>query len=437
MTAPTMELSQYFEGRVADDAAVKELVGLFNAPLVKDIPRGMLKVQTPGAHVNTAPFRAIWGFGLLVILDLAMHAGAGAAAASVGAKGNGLPVTTRALQLGALAAITKAAMTTFREVVLMAKVNFAFTVLIFLLSSSFGICPLLVTEVGNLSLGEAPKELLIAAVVAAIPLFFDTIRDIEPKPDDEGKTNYLRWGYAVFLIPTDALGGYVFARMAANQGMPISNYSAACSAGAVFGTLTFLSRAMTGCIAMINFTTATGGKSNIFGVWEFIVPEPVVMSRDEYQKLQDGVTNVVSGAFKMGPKMAMRPIKLLARLASCCCPCFNVDFRKAFKDVEQDFDEMQEGMPSDMVAMSAMFMAQGLIGRVVGVGDGPGDGGHVSSASSQQSVQGQITGGSSDHISSHEAGQVLTAPLQSIASPASEQKIDTHLAAQIGGSSAT
>lgn len=96
----------------------------------------------------------MWGFGLLVLLDLAMHAGAGAAAVSVGAKGNGLPVTTRALQLGALAAITKAGMTTFREAVLKGHVNFAFSVLMFVLTSSFGICPLLVTEVGNLALGE-------------------------------------------------------------------------------------------------------------------------------------------------------------------------------------------------------------------------------------------------------------------------------------------
>lgn len=92
---------------------------------------------------------------------MAMHAGAGAAAVSVGAKGNGLPVTTRALQLGALAAITKAGMTTFREAVLKGNVNFAFTVLMFLLTSSFGICPLLVTEVGNLALGEGASPLSV------------------------------------------------------------------------------------------------------------------------------------------------------------------------------------------------------------------------------------------------------------------------------------
>ena len=84
---------------------------------------------------------------------MAMHAGAGAAAVSVGAKGNGLPVTTQALQLGALAGITKAGITTFGELVRLGHVNLAFRVLMVLLSSSFGICPLLVTEVGNLALG--------------------------------------------------------------------------------------------------------------------------------------------------------------------------------------------------------------------------------------------------------------------------------------------
>lgn len=89
---------------------------------------------------------------------MAIHAGAGAAAASVGAKGNGLPVTSRAVQLGALAGVTKAAMTTFRELVLLSKVNTAFRVLILLISSSFGICPLLVTEIGNIVLDESQSS---------------------------------------------------------------------------------------------------------------------------------------------------------------------------------------------------------------------------------------------------------------------------------------
>lgn len=58
MAAPSMAMDRYFKGRDAEEPAVKAIADFFNAPLVKDIPRGMLKVQTPGAQVNTAPFRA-------------------------------------------------------------------------------------------------------------------------------------------------------------------------------------------------------------------------------------------------------------------------------------------------------------------------------------------------------------------------------------------
>jgi len=60
--------------------------------------------------------------------------------------------------------------------------------------------------------------LVISAVVAAVPLFFETLRFLRPQQDEQGNTSYFSWVLAIFLIPTDALGGYVFARMAANQG---------------------------------------------------------------------------------------------------------------------------------------------------------------------------------------------------------------------------
>jgi len=108
----------------------------------------------------------VWGFGLLAIIDLAFHAAAGAGAASVGAKGNGLAVTPLVLRMGALAGITKSAMTTFREVVVTAgDVNIIFTVLIFLMFSSFGICPLLVTEVGNIVIGESKRPAILMELI--------------------------------------------------------------------------------------------------------------------------------------------------------------------------------------------------------------------------------------------------------------------------------
>lgn len=232
------------------------------------------------------------------------------------------------------------------------------------------------------------------------------------------------------------------------SGVPISNFPAACSAGAVFGTLTFLSRAMTGCIAMIHFTTAKGSTSTIFGVWEFIVPEPVIMSREDYQKLEQGVTGAVTNVFTMGPKMAMKPFKLVARLVSCCCPCWPLNLKAGVEDMEHSFDRMQAEMPSDMMAMGALFLAEASMGRVVAIGDGD-------PTSSQGGSPGRISEGShvevpsqvgvtspaepSVHVSGHHPGQSPTAPLappQSTATAPSEQTFGTHLAAQIGGSGA-
>ncbi|GKT46641.1 uncharacterized protein ColSpa_06822 [Colletotrichum spaethianum] len=232
---------------------------------------------------------------------MAMNAGAGAAAAKVGSELNGIPATTKAIQIGALTGLTKAVLTTFREIVLMNGANMVFRVLLFLITSSFGICPLLMTEVGNILLKDTPKELVVAAVVAAVPLFFEAVRDIKPKPDEEGEVNYFRWAWAVFLIATDALGGYVFARMASNQGMPISNYHAACSAGAVYGTLTFLARAMTGCVALVRHQTNDGKVSDIFGVWEVVLPDRIVVSEEEYQRMQRGLGATLTQLFRALP----------------------------------------------------------------------------------------------------------------------------------------
>jgi hypothetical protein len=97
----------------------------------------------------------VFGFGGLALLDVSMNAAAGAAAARVGAQLNGAPPTALALKMGALAGTTKAAITTFREVVGLSSVNIAFQILLMLLTLSFGICALLVTEIGNLVLGES------------------------------------------------------------------------------------------------------------------------------------------------------------------------------------------------------------------------------------------------------------------------------------------
>lgn len=84
-----------------------------------------------------------------------MNAAAGAAAARVGAQLNGLSPDGLAIRMGALAGTTKAALLIFREIVTNNGANMVFWVLLFLITSSFGICPLLVTQISNLVLGES------------------------------------------------------------------------------------------------------------------------------------------------------------------------------------------------------------------------------------------------------------------------------------------
>ncbi|KDN68470.1 hypothetical protein CSUB01_05639 [Colletotrichum sublineola] len=112
---------------------------------------------------------------------------------------------------------------------------------------------------GNILLEETPKE-LVAAVIAAAPLFFEGVRNIKPNPDENGNVEYFRWMHSA--------------------GMPISNYHAACSAGAVYGTPTFLSRTMTGCVALCCLRATDGKVSDIFGVWEVVLPDKIVVTEE-------------------------------------------------------------------------------------------------------------------------------------------------------------
>jgi hypothetical protein len=54
-----------------------------------------------------------------------MNAGAGEAASNIGSSLHGVPPLTFSIQMGALASVTKAAVTMFRGIILMADVNMA------------------------------------------------------------------------------------------------------------------------------------------------------------------------------------------------------------------------------------------------------------------------------------------------------------------------
>jgi hypothetical protein len=91
-------------------------------------------------------------FAILAAFDMAMNAAAGASAATVGAHLNGKSATAQIIRLGALAGFTKAAITSFREVVLWANINFVFGILLMIIFTSWGICLIVTAEICNLTL---------------------------------------------------------------------------------------------------------------------------------------------------------------------------------------------------------------------------------------------------------------------------------------------
>lgn len=126
------------------------------------------------------------------------------------------------------------------------------------------------------------------------------------------------------------------------EGKPISNYHAACAAGAVYGTLNFLSRAITGCIALVRIPSADGSVSDIFGVWKMVQPEPIVMTPDECQAARRGITAVLGTFFAMGPRALS---KVMGCFSACCCcfACFP-EGREMMKEMREDMAAMDEEM---------------------------------------------------------------------------------------------
>lgn len=70
------------------------------------------------------------------------------------------------------------------------------------------------------------------------------------------------------VMGLDALGGYVFARMAHNGGYDICPYHVAAAAGAVYGVITGFFHTVLGCIAGCSSYESTNGHytvRNVFG----------------------------------------------------------------------------------------------------------------------------------------------------------------------------
>lgn len=131
-------------------------------------------------------------FLVLSVIDVSFNAAGGPAAVATGAHVNGDSLTQKALRLGALAAVTKSGVLAFVVFLDFANLNIAAYLLLVIVTSVFGIAILVTTQVSNLVLGEGefhlncshlplcpvlnlswllvPTPLLIAALVAAVPL---------------------------------------------------------------------------------------------------------------------------------------------------------------------------------------------------------------------------------------------------------------------------
>ncbi|KAJ5135783.1 uncharacterized protein N7515_005061 [Penicillium bovifimosum] len=206
----------------------------------------------------------IWTFFALAALDIAANAAAGPAAVATAAHVNGSPLTARAMQIGAIAGVTKSGVLAFVEFVGYAGLPTPAWILLVLVASSFGVCVLITAEVSNLVLGDTPSPLLIAAVVAAIPLAGECIGIYQSAGGLQGGNPSSQ----LCIIGFDALGGYVFARMAHNGGYDICPYNVAAAAGAVYGVITGFFHTIIGCMAGFTSYESVNGHytvRNVFG----------------------------------------------------------------------------------------------------------------------------------------------------------------------------
>lgn len=93
-----------------------------------------------------------------LLFDIALNVSAGAAAAAAGAHANGNGVTPRVTQLGAIAGLTKSAITGFVWVVGLLELDILSGLLF--LGSGLGVCLVVTVEMANIVLGKSKTSSL-------------------------------------------------------------------------------------------------------------------------------------------------------------------------------------------------------------------------------------------------------------------------------------
>ncbi|KAL8372008.1 hypothetical protein RB595_001697 [Gaeumannomyces hyphopodioides] len=183
-------------------------------------------------------------FLALSAVDVALNAAAGPAAVATGAhvnNSNDDGPSGWALGIGAMSGATKAGILAFVGFFEFADIGVASKMLLIIVGTVFGLSVLITAQVCSMVLGETPSELLKAALVAALPLQFESVGMYISSSHhrEENKSGSLRTlsGTYLQIIGWDALGGYTFARMAENLGRPVCSPAAAAAAGGVYGVL--------------------------------------------------------------------------------------------------------------------------------------------------------------------------------------------------------
>ncbi len=129
--------------------------------------------------------------------------------------------------------------------------------------------------------------------------------------------------------------------------MDVSDYSAASAAGAVFGSLTFLARAVTGIIALIG----RDKDSTVFGKFERVSPEPIRITEDEYQALVESQVRLTVTLVNIYQATVKWVVAYQACCCCCCTPCLSKEEREMARE-HRDLVRLRElsDDPEDRVA---------------------------------------------------------------------------------------
>jgi len=94
-------------------------------------------------------------YALVSLLDTAINAAAGAAAAATGAHANGSPVTPKVAGLGALAGLTKSVIVTFAGLSKYMHLGPILEIPFIVLGSGMVVCLLITVEISGIAMGQS------------------------------------------------------------------------------------------------------------------------------------------------------------------------------------------------------------------------------------------------------------------------------------------